>query len=211
MSFIDERLDEHVSYGFVASRTYVIVQTAKISGRVKRNAESSRPLHRFTAPYDSIEPAYHASLISTYNSLIGPVGSFRFKDWSEYQLDDVIIGTSDGSVDEEMQIILPYSFGTETSNTRLITKPVDSTKYNIAGGYVTDAVALSVTADDVPISFAVDYDTGIITISATIGEVIRVTGEFDVPVMFTEDIMSFNVVNFEAHSTDISLLEDFDA
>lgn len=210
MPFQDERLLEHVSYGFTGGPSYTTTRSRLFSGFERRNAERSRPLYRFRAPYNKIKPQHHAALQAAYIACLGPVYSFRFKDWSDYRLENAVIGSADGTADQELQIVKPYSFGTLTVN-RIITKPVDSAVYSIANGYVADAVALSVTANDTPIAFSLDYDTGILTLTGTEGHVIRVTGEFDVPVYFDEDQLEFDFVNWEAHSSDIRLVEDFAA
>lgn len=208
MSFIDERLLEKVSYGFSGGPTFATTRVQLVSGREKRNAERSNPKWRFSAPYENIPDEYISEVRNAYIACWGPVESFRFKDWTDYQLNDVVIGTAVGDTNETMQIVKPYTFGTKTVN-HIITKPVDSIKYNKANGYVEDSVALSVTADDTPISFAVDYDTGILTFTVSAGEVIRVTGEFDFCVHFDEDSLDFTIANWRAHTGEIVLVEDF--
>ena len=214
MSYVDERLLERVSYGFVGGPRFLTTEVQLRSGRDRRNAERSRPKYYFRAPYGSIAPEYFAQLQAAYIACLGPVYAFRFKDWSDYQLNDVTIGTADGTADQELQIVKPYTFGTGmTARTvnRIITKPVDSTVYNIAGGYVADSVGLAVTANDTPIAFTCDYDTGIITLTGTNGHTIKVTGEFDVPMRFADDALDFDFVQWQAHSADIALVEDWGA
>jgi uncharacterized protein (TIGR02217 family) len=208
--WIDERLLEHVSYQFEADTTFFTVSAELTSGWDQRNAERVRPRMRYIAPFDAIDKAYHAQLKAAYIAALGPEASFRFKDWSDYKLEDERIGVTDGNVDQELQIVKPYTFGARTIN-RPITKPCDSTKFTIANGYVEDAPALVVTADDVPIAFTVDYATGIITITEAAGQVVRVTCHFDVPVHFEDDALKFTIVEFEAHSASVALIEDFRA
>jgi uncharacterized protein (TIGR02217 family) len=208
MSLIDERLLELVAYGFTGGPTFATHRSILVSGHEKRNAIRSRPKYRYRAPYDQIEPKHHQAVLKAYIAALGPVHTFRFKDWADYQIEDEILAISDGSGNEQIQIIKPYTFETETVN-RIITKPVDSTKYNIAGGYVEDSVALAVTADDVPIAFSVDYATGILTINAVALQTIRATCEFDVPAHFDDDSLDFTFVDYAAHSTEITIVEDF--
>jgi uncharacterized protein (TIGR02217 family) len=212
--FIDQRMNEHISYGFTGGPTFATTRIGLVSGHERRNAERDRPKYRFRAPFEAVKPEYHRELQSNYIACRGPLKSFRFKDWSDYELDDEEVAISDGSVDEEIQIVKPYSFGPagfEEIVERPIVKPVDSTRFNLANGWVEDAAPIAVTANDVPIGFAIDYDTGILTISAGLDDVIRVTGEFDVPVQFDEDNLDFSFENWEAHSTEIALVEDFGA
>lgn len=205
MSFINERLLEKVAYGFDGGPTWATTRVVLVSGRSKRNAKRSQPLHRFTAPFQNIQPTHYELLIDTYMACLGPVHSFRFKCPSDYILNDVIMGTAVGGVDETMQIIKPYSFGPaggEFLLNRNISKPVDSTVY-------TDATPLTLTEDDVPLAATFNYITGIATFTSSLGKVVRVTGEFDVPVHFEEDILNFDYSTLEALNGDIVLLEDF--
>ena len=195
MSFIDTALLDRVAYGFTGGPTWATTRVQLISGRTKRNAERSLPLHRYTAPYDRIKDADHATVLSAYMACIGPIHSFRFKDRSDYQLSDVIIGTAAGGADETMQIVKPYTFGTETLE-RTITKPVSG---------------ITLTEDDVGLAHTIDLLTGIVTFTSSAGKVIRATGEFDVPVYFDDDSMDFTFDNWAAHSTDVNLKEDFNA
>lgn len=213
-AFIDERLDERVSYGFIARRSYIKERADIRNGMVNRNAVTARPKHTYTAPFKRIAPALHSKLLEAFHSTWG-VSAFRFKDWSEYLVDNEQIGTADGTTDQQLQIIKPYTFGGVTNAYRTIRKPVDSTRFNVANGYAEDAIALTVTEDTgggaVPLAHTVDYDTGIITFTGTSGAIIRVTCEFDVPVFFTEESMAFVIENYQAHSGDVVLEEDLRA
>jgi uncharacterized protein (TIGR02217 family) len=216
--YISERILELISYGMEGGAEWATTEVELVSGHTARNAERSRPRYRYVAPYDSVEPAYFRALQNCFNACQGRAHSFRFKDWADYKLEDETIGTAVGGVDETMQIVKPYTFGPvgfEETTDRPITKPVDSTRFNKANGYVEDAVALSVTEDSgggpSPLSFTVDYETGILTFTSTVGNIIRVTGEFDVPVHFTSDYLPFTFTNFQAHSTDVEVREDFGA
>jgi len=210
MSYEDERVLEFVAYGFVGGPMTKTTRTPGFGAWERRNTEWPRMRWRYRAPYDRISPEHHAAMQACFVACDGPRVSFRFKDFSDFRLTDAAIGTADGSTDQELQIIKPYTFGTLTRN-RVITKPVDSTRFTKAGGYVADAAPLVVKAAGTPISFAVDYLTGIVTFTATTGQAITVDGEFDVPVYFDQEELEFDMVNWEAHSTEITLLEDFNA
>ena len=195
MSFIDSRLLDRIAYGFKGGPTFSTTKVRLLSGRTKRNAERSLPLHRYTAPYDKISTEDHDTVLAAYMACIGSVHSFRFLDRSDYILDDVIIGTAVGGAGETMQLIKPYTFGSQTLN-RNITKPV---------------TGITLTEDDVSLAHTLNTSTGIVTFTSTAAKVIRATGTFDVPVYFDEDSMDFSYDNWAAHSTDIILLEDFSA
>lgn len=212
--FIDDLLLDFAAWGFRSRRTWLTTRVALNSGRNRRNAERTRPQMRFNAPYDRLKQSHAYQLIDAFDVCMGAVHSFRFRDKQENQLAAVIIGTAAGTADETMQLIKPASFG-GFSYSRIITKPADSTVYTIANGYEHDATPLALTQDTgggpVPLAFAVDYLTGIVTFTATAGAVIQATGEFHVPVHFEDDELDFAQTTYHAHSTDIALIEDFGA
>jgi len=192
MSFIDERLLDKLALGFTGGPTWFTTKVWLFSGRTVRNAERSAPLYRFKAGYDRISRTEHDLILAAYIACLGSIHTFRFKDRADYQLSDVTIGTALGGADETMQLIKPYSFGSETVD-REITKP---------------AAGITLTEDDVSLAHTIDLLTGIVTFTSTAGKVIKATGEFDVPVYFDDDALDFTFENLVAHSTDITLAED---
>jgi len=199
--FIDEPLLDRYAYGFVSSSTFATTRYQLKSGRSKRNAERSMPLYRFKVPYKNVNVAYAEELIASYNRCQGPIHSFRFKDHSDYTLSDVIIGTAVGGAGETMQIVKPYPFGSSGSLDRIISKP---------------KAGITLTQDDgiggvTSLSHTIDLLTGIVTFTSTAGYVIRATGEFDVPVHFDDDEMDLDYETWEHLSSDIVLVEDFNA
>lgn len=221
MAYRDERLLELVGYGFSGGPTFSTTRVELVSGHERRNAERGRPRYRYSAPFDAIDTDHQDLVIAAYIANLGPVHSFRFKDWADYTLDAEELGTAAGTVDETMQLVKNYTFGDPAAPgffwtvTRPITKPVDSTRFTKANGYVADAVALSLTEDTgggpTPLAFTCDYVTGIVTFTATAGAKIQASGEFDTPVHFDDDTLDFTFQNWRAHSTEIVLVEDFGA
>lgn len=211
MSFINSLLLDRVAYGFAGGPTFATTQVKLHSGINRRNAERSRPLHRYSASFMNIQSEDLGVVVAAYNACLGATHSFRFFDRMDYKLDDEVIGTADGTTDQELQLIKTYSFGgTETERT--ITKPVDSTvDYGRGTNRLGAAPAFVIKADGTPISFTLDYSTGIVTFTASAGESITASGWFDVPVHFVHDELMFSVNNLDAHSADIELAEDFSA
>jgi len=196
MAFIEALLLDKVTYGFVGGPTFATTKVELYSGIVARNAERSRPVYKYSAPYENIQQGDHDLMINAYNACLGGLYGFRFKDWADYTLTDEDIGTAVGGVDETMQLIKTYSF--DTINTvRTIVKPVAGT--------------ISIEEDGSPLASTFDTTTGIVTFTSSAGKVITATGEFDVPVMFESDNLQFNFANYRTHSTDIGLNEDLTA
>jgi uncharacterized protein (TIGR02217 family) len=192
MAFIESQLLFKVSYGLASEPSFVITRVALFSGIVARNAETSLPLFRFDAPYQSIGEADHAVLYAAFIACKAGLHGFRFKDWADYQLTAEVIGTAAGGADETMQLIKTYTFGSEDTE-RNIKKPTGQ---------------VSLFEDGAPLASTTDTTTGIVTFTSSAGKVITATGEFDVPVMFMNDTFQSNFNQWQAHSTDVNLLED---
>jgi uncharacterized protein (TIGR02217 family) len=118
----------------------------------------------------------------------GKAVGFRFKDHSDYTLDEEVIGTGDG-VENEWPIIKTYGAGGSNPYSRRIFKPV------------VDSVTVWVNNVLVPIDnvaptsseCSIDFTTGIITFGSSVipanGHAIEVSCEFDVPVRYDTDDM----------------------
>lgn len=177
MSFVEERLLECVSYGTEGGPTWLTRRIGLKSGVIRRNAMRSRPLYRFVVLYKNLNDADHQRVIDAFNACMGGVFGFRLKDHADYQAVDELVGVGTGSP-QSIQLARLYEFGTRNVS-RPIRKPVAGT--------------VSLTANGVPISSSVDTTTGIVTFTATNGHVVRWSGEFDVPVFFSDDELSFSI------------------
>ncbi len=195
MAFIETQLLSKVSYGLGSDPTFLTTRVALFSGIIVRNAERSLPLFEYNAPYQLIGEADHAVLYAAFLACLAGLHSFRFKDWADYQLITETLGTAAGGADETMQLIKTYTFGAN-STVRNIIKPTGQATLFEDGGALASST---------------DTTTGIVTFTSSAGKVITATVDFDVPVMFMNDKLQSNFNNWQAHSTDINLLEDLNA
>lgn len=198
--FVEERLLDCVSYGTAGGPTWFTRRVGLNSGIVRRNPRRSRPLHRYTIVYRNLLAEDHAGVLAAFNACMGGVFSFRLKDWSDYQGAGELIGIGTGA-EQTVQLSKLYTFGTRTV-ARPIRKPVDGT--------------IQLTADNVPIASTVDPETGMATFTAPVGDIVRWSGEFDVPVYFRDDELEFEVVDKNQVAgfyltADVGLEEDLDA
>lgn len=197
--FIEERLLDLISYGFTGGPTWATTRVALTSGRVARNAERSRPLHRYSASYDKIKDEDRSAVIDAYNACLGPVYGFRFKDWADYLLvNEYQTDAAEG--EQTIQLQKAYTFGpagSEVTTIRPIRKPVED--------------GVIILENDIEIASTIDWTTGLATFTSTAGAIITATGQFDVPVMFDDDELMFSIENWKANTADLSLLEDFQA
>lgn len=197
MSFIETRLLDCVAFGTQGGPTWLTRKVGLKNGVIRRNPLRSRPLYRFTVIYRNLEPGNHAEVINAFNACFGGAHSFRLKDWSDFEAEDQQMSALGTGGSQTLQLRKLYTFGNQTV-ARPIRKPVSGT--------------VTMTHNGSPQTATIDYTTGMATYTAPAGHVVRWSGEFDVPVMFEDDQLSFSGddkgVNGLFLTSDISLLED---
>lgn len=202
MSFIETRLLDRLALGTQGGPTWSTRQVALANGIVRRNAQRSRPLHRYAILYQNLLPDQHKAVLDAFNACRGGVFGFRLRDPSEFQAVNQIIGTATGA-SQTLQLAITYTFGsggTQQSVVRPIRKPVAGVVIRANGSVVAGAT--------------VDTTTGLATFTATAGQTITWSGDFDVPVRFESDqlIAEFNrAANGLILSADVPLVEDLSA
>lgn len=200
MAFIEKRLLECVAYGTRGGPTWLTRKVPLRSGIIRRNAMRSRPTYRYNVIYRNLLPESHEPVIQAYNACMGGLHGFRLKDPADYQADAVELSSVGTGAPQVLQLRKLYTWGPQTV-VRPIVKPVDGT--------------VELTANLAPISSVTDPTTGLVTFTAPAGHVVRWSGEFDVPVMFEDDELSFSIedrgVDGLFLTTDIGLLEDLSA
>lgn len=200
MAFIEQRLLECVAYGTRGGPTWLTRKVPLRSGIIRRNAMRSRPTYRYNVIYRNLLEASHADVIEAYNACMGGLHSFRLKDPADFQADDVVLSALGTGSPQTLQLRKLYTWGPQGIS-RPIRKPVAGT--------------VSLTANNSPIASSVDTTTGMVTFTAPNGHVVRWTGEFDVPVMFEDDELSFSIEDRGQEglflTADVGLLEDLAA
>jgi uncharacterized protein (TIGR02217 family) len=197
MAFIETRLLDCVAYGTQGGPTWSTRKVALRSGIIRRNAQRSRPLYRFIVLYNNLRAEDHEEVIAAFNTCRGGVFGFRLKDWSDFQATNQLIGVATGAA-QTVQLTKLYEFGAQNVS-RPIRKPISAT----------------LTNNGAPLASSLDTTTGMVTFTATIGGVIRWSGEFDVPVTFEQDELLFDAVNRSSTglilTADVGLIEDLSA
>lgn len=196
MSFIEERLLDCVSYGTSGGPTFVTRKVPLRSGIIRRNPLRSRPLYRFNIVYRNLLPQHHVEVINAFNACFGGVHSFRVKDWADFEAFDELLPVLGTGAPQTVQLIKVYAFG-NLNVSRPIRKPIDDT--------------VTMTDDGTPLAFTLD-NVGRATFTASNGGILRWSGEFDVPVMFEDDELSFSGDDKGADglflTSDVALMED---
>jgi uncharacterized protein (TIGR02217 family) len=156
------------------------------SGFEHANINWERTRGRWQCGYGVDGPDVWSTIIAFYRARFGMARGFRFKDWSDYEIEDQQIGTGDGTT-QNFQIYKRYA-DTVLPFDRPITHPVEAT--------------IAVTLDDVPTAAWTLLAGGIIrfTVAPSLAAVIKITCEFDVPVRFDTDIMQVNLIWEQAGS-----------
>lgn len=177
MAFLEQRLSQRIERGATGgpvNRGRQMVRTT--SGRLRQVFTWPEPLHTYTVSHGIRGQADLEELRGLWYVVnFTPYEGFRFRDWSDYRATQansrcaLITGST-------YQLQRVYTFvGLEFI--RRIQKPVTgATVYRTRSAVVTTATA------------SIDTATGIATISGhTTGDTYTWTGEFDVPVTFTDD------------------------
>lgn len=198
--FLNERLLDCVAYGTQGGPTWSTRRVGLRSGKTRRSPRRSLPLYKFAIIYRNLLPENHRDVIAAFNACMGGVHSFRLKDWSDFEASGEPFSVLGTGAQQTLQLTKTYTFGGQ-GLARVITKPVSGT--------------VVITADNVEIPATVDYNTGLATFTAGSGDVLRWSGEFDVPVMFTDDELVFSFADRNADglflTADVALEEDTDA
>lgn len=192
MSFIETRLLDKASYGFQGGPEFRTRVVSLDSGRERRNAQWTRPRHRYTASYDRLRPEDYEVVRAAFYACMGQAYGFRYGDPFDFAAEDELVGLGDGTR-VAFQLVKAYTFG-PASYTRTITKPRAGVVMKVNGSAV---------------SATVNTATGIATLAAPPAgaAVVRWSGEFDVPVRFASDFFPTSYDEFEALSGSVDLLE----
>lgn len=188
MSFFEERLPERYSFGAKGGPAFSTEVNKTQGGQRFANKNWTYPLNRYDVSSSIKTQADFEVFRSFFYVVSGQFDGFRFKDWSDYQSGagevhpiPQPLSLITGSV---YQLNVTYTRGARTF-TRPIFKPVSAIVV-----YRTRSAVTSV------ISPSIDYTTGQVTVSGHVaGDTYTWSGEFDVPVAFTSDVMEIEIAN----------------
>lgn len=197
MSFIEQRLLERAAQGTQGGPTWATRQVALANGIVRRNASRSRPLYRYVILFNNLLEDHHAEVLAAFNATRGGAFGFRLRDPREHTANNAPFATGTGA-SQTAQLALRYAWGPEAV-VRPIRKPV---------------AGVVVRANGVVIPATVDTTTGLATFTAPAGQSVTWSGQFDVPVRFETDQLSWDYGRWAQGlvlSADIPLVEDLSA
>lgn len=192
MAFHDVRLPEDVERGALGGPRFKTTVMELSSGEEKRNIEWSKTRGAWQIGYGIESKEDFDDVKAFFYARQGRAHSFRFKDWSDYEIGEEgspqQIGTGNG-VALTFQIEKRYTSGGYTFH-REIKKPVDGTLRVFKNGVEQLA------------GWSCNYATGVITFSVAPGNLVavQVICEFDVAARFETDALDINMAIFDAGS-----------
>lgn len=192
MSFIETpRFPDGISYGAAGGPEYQTDIVTVNSGYESRNVNWSQAKGPYDVGYRLRTKVQTSDLIAFFRSVKGRAHGFRFKDWSDYEVDQsngVLTLISAGVY----QLAKSYSAGA-LGEIRTIKKPV--------AGTVAIFRTRSGTTTNITGSSVINTVTGRVTISGHAGgDTYAWSGEFDVPCRFDTDRMQVEVAGPENYS-----------
>lgn len=196
MSFLEIRFPESIAFNSSSILEFNTTIIKSKNGYEQRNINWNTNKMKFNIINGIKTKAELDEVITFFRNVRGAGYGFRFKDWTDYQVDNQYLGLGDG-VTKEFQLIKSYRVSDNIVYYRKITKPVIST----VRVFIND-----IESKD----FNIDLTTGLITLNTVpeIDSIIKANFEFDVPVRFENDIMeiTMNSIN-SGNIKDITLIE----
>lgn len=192
MAFHDVRLPEDIERGAQGGPRFKTTIMALSSGEEKRNIEWSKARGAWQIGYGIDTKEEFTRVIEFFYARQGRAHSFRFKDWSDFEIGETgtpqQIGSGTGAL-LVFQIEKRYSSGGYTFH-RPITKPVNGT------------LRVFLNSVEQLTGWSANYSTGVITFTTapSTGVAVQVICEFDLPVRFDTDALDVNMILFDVGS-----------
>lgn len=173
MAFHDIRLPDDVEQGATGGPTFQTSILPMASGFEQANIDWAEARHTWELAYGVQSQEDYAVVRAFFFARRGMAHTFRFKDWSDFQLFDEVQGVGDGT-NTTFQLIKTYEGDGPAPYIRRITRPVAGTVV-----FKVDGVVVGVT----------DNGLGNYTISPApaSGKVVTASCEFDMRVRFNVD------------------------
>lgn len=184
MAFHDVRLPDAIEQGASGGPSFQTTVLPLSSGGEQRNSDWLEARHEWELGYGIDDRASYDAVRQFFFARRGQAHTFRFKDWSDYELVDEVIGVGDG-VNTVFQIIRTYETDGPAPYFRRITRPVGGTvSFKIAG---------------TPVS-ATDNGLGIYTLAdvPADGDEVTCSCEFDMCVRFNTDKFQLTLQQVDA-------------
>ncbi len=195
MSFLEIRFPESISFNSSSILEFNTSIVTTRNGSEQRNINWNSNKMKFNIINGIKTKAELDEIISFFRNVKGCAHGFRFKDWSDYQVENQLVGIGDGEK-KDFQLIKYYRIN-GNYYIRKITKPVISTIKMFVNGVRTNNIN-------------VDLRTGIVSFNEAPANdaTVNATFEFDVPVRFNSDVLEITMETINTGKVkDITLIE----
>lgn len=193
--FVESRLPEDVERGARGGPGFKTTVIPLDSGHEWRNSTWAEARARWDIGYGITSKKNLDKVINFFYARRGRLVGFRFKDWTDYEVNQVLTAGDASDVKSTFSTFKRYDAGDGFYYDRPIRKLVDNT-YTVFknGAPLTEGVGAS--------QYQIDIDTGIITLGTDLveGDQLRIVSEFDVPVRFDTDELNIDAETWEAGS-----------
>ena len=196
MGFVEVQFPQDISYGSSGGPEYATDIVISQSGYEQRNVGWEQARARYNVAHGVKTKPQLDALIAFFRARKGRAYGFRFKDWTDYQASNEMIGTGNGTT-TQFQLVKHYTSGSVTE-ARIIKKPV------------TGTVQIYVDAVQQGSGVSTDTATGLVTFMSppASGATVSASFQFDVPVRFDTDRLSATLESYGIQSwLDILLIE----
>jgi uncharacterized protein (TIGR02217 family) len=194
-AFVEERFNTEIRYGVVGGPEFNTTVVVAGNSMEQRNQNWAIPRGKWQCAQDLYKRKEVDWLLSFFRARRGRYEGFRFKDWADF--DDggmgwlipttgaYTPGSANGTAVYQMYKLYQTDGGSQAL--RLIKKPVSGT--------------ITITKNGVALAVAgIDSTTGLVTLNTPYpsgGELLRWTGEFDVPSRFDVDTFSLDFQGYD--------------
>lgn len=140
MTFHDVRLPDDVEQGATGGPSFQTTVIPLSSGAEQRNIDWSEARHDWELAYGVQTHVDFAATRAFFFARRGKAHTFRFKDWSDYYMDDEVQGIGNG-VNAIFQLIKTYEGNGPDPYRRRITRPLTATVEWRVDGIIVAAAA----------------------------------------------------------------------
>jgi len=198
LEFVERRFPDDISWGATGGSGFRTTVIESGGGHEQRNVDWSQSRGQWDVTHGARSEAMMDRLIEWFNAMRGRAIGFRFRDWTDFEAETELFGTGDG-VEDTFTLRKTYQVGDE-SYEREITKPVDN------GPII---VTLAGAPQEEGVDYALDRTTGIVVMTAppAMGQELRWSGAFDVPVRFDSDLMQISQDFEDVSSWSVKVVE----
>ncbi|MFB9355101.1 DUF2460 domain-containing protein [Sneathiella chinensis] len=190
MTFHEIRFPTRISYGAVGGPRFSTTVQILGSGHEQRNINWAEARREYSVDISPSRGQEWEAVLSFFHARRGRAYGFRLKDFADFQLEQGVLGTGDGTT-ESFGIVKRYqdAEGLAPGYERRLHKIVQDT----ATVYLDGTAQFG--------NWTVDHQTGTVqfTTAPDPGAEIAVSCEFDVPVRFDTDLMEAAIPGPDIH------------